>query len=230
MNTCATGFRAFGCGLLIAMAGFHAAGPVRAGQIDTATFFLLETGMEESEVLVRAGTPDLVTSIGGEILETFDGTLTPEFVDGRGFGGVRRIHSTNLRRWHYIPDTSEHDPHLTVITMKSGRVSNIERKKVFSRQGLPNPKANSLSRRQVPSDDDIVRRRLERTLDAAERYARTRSRLKREEIALARAAADLPELTVGDTDAKVYRSVDDHGVVYYGDRPPNNPRPNVVDY
>ncbi len=219
-----------GCGLLIVMAGFHVAGPVRAAQIDTATFFLIETGMEESEVLVRAGTPDLVTSIGGEILETFDGTVTPGFVDSTGFGSVRRIRSANLRRWHYIPDASEHDPHLTVITMKSGRVSHIERKKVFSRQGLAKPKASPLSRRQVPSDDDIVRRRLQRTLDAAERYARTRSRLKREEIALARAVADLPELTVGNVDAKVYRSVDDDGLVYYGDRPPNNPRLNVVDY
>lgn len=230
MNTIRSVFRGFNRVLLAAAWLLLAAGSARAGQLDAATFFLIETGMEESEVLIRAGAPDLVTSPGGEIFEVIDGSLVSGVGGDTGFDAVRNIHTAAVRRWHYIPDASEHDPHLTVITMKSGRVFNIERKKVFSRQGLPKPKAAPYAGREVPTDEEIVRRRLERTLDAAEHYARTRSRLKREEIELLRAAADLPELTAADTDDKVYRSVDDDGVVYYGDRPPGGRLPNVVDY
>lgn len=215
----------------LALAGLLlAAGPARAAQLDAATFFLIETGMEESEVLIRAGAPDLVTSPGGETFEVIDGSLVTGVDGDRDFDAVRSVHTAAVRRWHYIPDSSEHDPHLTVITMKSGRVFDIDRKKVFSRQGLPEPAAIPSGNRRVLSDEEIVRRRLQRTLDAAERYARTRSRLKHDEIELTRAAAGLPELTAADTGKKVYRSVDDEGVVYYGDRPPGESPPNVVDY
>lgn len=215
---------------LVAVLGAGSASVSRAAQIDAATFFLIENGMEESEVLIRAGAPDLVTSPGGEVFEVLDGSLVTSSGGSQEFDSVRSIHTAAVRRWHYIPDTSEHDPHLTVITMKSGRVFNIERKKVFSRQGLPEPRVQIFGGDAAPKEEDIVRGRLERTLDAAEHYARIRSNLKREGIELTKAAAELPQVSVNDTQTKVYRSKDGEGVVYYGDRPESNRLPNVVDY
>jgi hypothetical protein len=228
MHTTRWVFRGFSAVLLTAWL-LLAAGYARAGQLDAATFFLIDTGMEESEVLIRAGPPDLLTSPGGETFAVTDGSFVSGSGGGAGFDTVRRAHPAAVRRWHYIPDASEHDPHLTVITMKSGRVFSVERTKLFSRRGLPEPSAIPGAGRRVLSDEEIVRRRLQRTLDAAERYARTRSRLKREDIELTRAAAGLPSLTAADTGDKVFRSVDDEGVVYYGDRPAGDPLPKVVD-
>lgn len=192
----------------LALLGVLAPGAAAAGQIDATTLFLLRPGMPESEVLVRAGAPDLVSPPGS--------------------GGVRIISSNAaaVERWHYIPDRSEHDPHLTIITMTNGRVFNIERRKVFSRDGLPEPPEAAPDRK--PSDSEIVRERLERTMEAAERYARTRARLKREDIELRQAAGELPETPTGRGELEIYRGLDADGSAYYGDRPPGE-SPNVVE-
>ena len=80
---------------------------LQAGQIDTRTYTLLDTGMSESEVISRAGPPDMVTDEG------FVGTL------GGGLLAIRKL--------HYVPGPEEQDPYLTVITIVGGRVSNLER-------------------------------------------------------------------------------------------------------
>ncbi|MDX1513927.1 MAG: hypothetical protein R3174_09310 [Gammaproteobacteria bacterium] len=210
-------------GALAAVMGIWAPVSVEAGQIQSSVYYRLDSGMEDSEVLILAGPPDLVTSPGGEVIQLHGGVA-------EGFHGARGIRSSGVSRWHYVPDASEHDPYLTIITVKGGRVFRIDRKKVLSRDGLPRPARENRVTRRIPRDDEIVRRRLERTMEAAEHYARTRARLKREEIELLRAAADLPAVTAEEAEAKVYRGKDDDGVVYYGDRPPQNGLPNVVDF
>lgn len=218
------------CGAAVGFLAAVSAGLTQAGQIDSSVLFMLRTGMAESEVLVRAGPPDLVTSPGDEAIEVRSGAEVQDAEGNIAFDTFERINVAAVRRWHYIPDASEHDPHLTIITMKRGLVFNIERKKIFSRH-LPPPSDQSSSPRQpVMTDDDIMRQRLQRTLDAAERYAETRSRLKREGIELTRAKAELPAVTAADTETKVYRSVDADGQVYYGDRPPGDRRPEIIDY
>ncbi len=218
------------CGALITVFGAVSATAIQAGQIDASVLFMLRTGMDESEVLVRAGPPDLVTSPGGETFEVFTGSAVAGPDGEVAFDSFRSVNAAAVRRWHYIPDSSEHDPHLTVITMKAGWVFSIERKKIFSRYLPPPPDQTSYDRPPVMTDDDIVRQRLQRTLDAAEHYAETRNRLKREEIELRRARAELPTVTTENTETKVYRSVDANGEVYYGDRPPAERRREIIDY
>jgi hypothetical protein len=87
-------------------------GPLGAGQIDFDTYRLLQRGMSEAEVLVRAGPPDKINS--------FD----------VGIGGLQSFET--VRQLFYIPRPGEVDPHLTVITTQGGRVSDIERTKLFS--------------------------------------------------------------------------------------------------
>lgn len=78
------------------------------GQINIGTFNRLQTGMSEGEVLAIAGEPDKETYIGSE-REGKDGTI---------------------KQLLYIPEPKESDPHLTVITLKRGRVINLERTKI----------------------------------------------------------------------------------------------------
>lgn len=204
-----------------------ASGKAGAGQIDSATFFLLRTGMSESEILIRAGSPDLVTTPGGERVEVISGSIGEGMSGRNGFDVFRKLRISHTTLWHYIPDRSEYDPHLTIITMKGGRVSDIEREKIFSREGLPEPPPASSS--PAPSDSEIVRRRLERTMRAAEHYARTRARLKQEGLDLEQAADGSTEPGAGDSEFKIYRGVDADGGVYFGDRPPGSP-PYSVEY
>jgi hypothetical protein len=86
--------------------------PVRSGasyggQINTETYIQLRVGMSEGEVLTRAGFPDKETEVGIEKDE-----------DG-AFNLIRQL--------TYIPSSDEQDPHLTVITIKQGRVITIDR-------------------------------------------------------------------------------------------------------
>ena len=81
------------------------------GQIDTATFSRLEIGMSEGEVLIRAGSPDKEVYLGSEI---------------KGAGD-------SIKQLFYLPGPDETDPYITVITIKEGKVINLERTKVFSR-------------------------------------------------------------------------------------------------
>ena len=81
------------------------------GQIDTATFSRLEIGMSEGEVLIRAGSPDKEVYLGSEI---------------KGAGD-------SIKQLFYLPGPDETDPYITVITIKEGKVINLERTKIFSR-------------------------------------------------------------------------------------------------
>lgn len=177
-------------------------GPVQAGQIDTGTFNALRRGMYESEVLVRAGEPDMITEVGGGAL---------------GFGdyGARLVEGATRIRLHYIPGPEEHDPWLSIITVTNGVVTALERRKVFGEMSVPpsridDPDAPVVLRpqRQPATDDDIRRERADRTLDAAQRYSEVRTRLR--EGAAAPDGADARPL---------YQGTDEAGVPYFGDVP-----------
>ena len=100
-----------------------------AGQIDTETFNRLMRGMSESEVLLRAGPPDIDSGAGTRAVET----TTVSESDG-ALVVVSRSSTDVVRKLHYIPDEDEHDPHLTVITISGGVVTELKRSKVFSRK------------------------------------------------------------------------------------------------
>mgnify|MGYP001813938155 CR=1 FL=1 len=167
-----------------------------AGQIDITTFNTIRIGMNEGEVLVRAGPPDLRVPLGA-VETTFD-----------SFYGTTET-TAFVNELHYIPDSSEHDPHLTVITIRGGKVHAIDRTKVFSRTLAPSSSNQYAPTQQTRSDHDIKVQRADRTLQAAQRYAETRARLK---------AAAEPTLT---TDQDVYSEVQADGSTYFGDRPPD---------
>lgn len=181
---------------------FLAAGAVQAGQIDTGTFNALRRGMDESEVLIRAGEPDMVTEVGGGVLAWSD-------------YGARIVEGATRFRLHYIPGPEEHDPWLTIITVTNGIVTSLERRKVFGELRPPPSRIDDAAapdspalRRQL-TDDDIRRERAERTLEAAQRYSDLRTRLKE-------GAAAPP---VGAHGRPLYKGTDDEGVPYFGDVP-----------
>lgn len=80
-----------------------------AGQIDFGTYSRLETGMSEGEVLAIAGEPDKEMYLGSE----------------------KEGEENSVKQFLYIPEPKESDPHLTVITIKRGKVLNIERTKMM---------------------------------------------------------------------------------------------------
>lgn len=84
--------------------------PGITSQIDSGTYFRLQKGMSEGEVLIRAGPPDKEIYFDSEAQRTVE----------------------SLKQLLYIPGPDESDPHLTVITLQKGRVVNIERTKIFS--------------------------------------------------------------------------------------------------
>jgi|GEM_PF-1201604 len=160
---------AFGAGLLWG-------GAAAAGQIDSASYFALRTGMTESEVLVRVGEPDRVSYPSDEISARRSATLLPS-ADGGAAVGVRshaQVHA--VKRWHYIPESSESDPHITVITLRGDRVAAIERIKVFSR-AQPAPATDRQAVRSARKPDRALEH-AQRVLDAAREYAAIRARLK----------------------------------------------------
>lgn len=93
-------------------------------------FIHLRRGMAESEVLARAGPPDLQTVEGvDEVQQTLAEAKPVGPRDGRGFASVRLIDSRIVKTWTYLPTAS--DPFTTVITFRGGRVENIERIRKF---------------------------------------------------------------------------------------------------
>ena len=201
----------------------------QGAQIDAATFFLLKRGMSESEVLVRAGPPDLVTSPGSDEDETRSGAVVEVAPGVFGFDAERHSKTRTIKELHYIPGPEEHDPHLTVITVKGGRVWDIIRTKLFHRpparqEALPEPRPRS------PSDEDIKVQQAEDTLRAAERYAATRARLK-EQARASRAVGNGVEGADGSEERPVYQLRKADGTVYYGDRMPDDdsPGPRLAD-
>jgi hypothetical protein len=185
----------------VLFAGCLAAGAAQAGQIDTAVFNGLRRGMAESEVLLRAGEPDLITEAGGGVLIYDD-------------YGAAVANSGSRIKLHYMPGPEEHDPWITIITVINGTVTALERRKVFGALHVPPTRDDDSSAvmsapAQRPlSDDDIRRERADRTLEAAQRYSVVRTRIKDRESANA------------DSQRRpVYRSTDDAGVPYFGDVP-----------
>ncbi|MCP5155689.1 MAG: hypothetical protein H6983_16090 [Ectothiorhodospiraceae bacterium] len=198
-------------GLLVLVA----AGAVDAGQIDTATYGGLRRGMTESEVLVRAGPPDMVSRPGEEAV-----VWSVAVERRRGEGEVthrrHRVIAAVVERWHWIPGPEAPDPYLTVITFRGGEVWERERTKVFSRHAGPtSPPSRSQERADPtppPSDHDVRLRRAERTVEAAEHYSRTRERLLEQAE-----PADPPP------PSEVFSGVAPDGSTWFGDRPPPAP-------
>ena len=185
-----------------------------AGQIESSAYFHLRRGMSESEVLVRAGAPDLVTSPGLEAVEVKRG-MVDRGVDGEmSFDTFRRTYIPTIAQWHYVPGPEETDPFITIITFRGGEIWEIERTKVFSRHR--SEVSASPSERQV-SDAEIRRERADNTLKAAEAYAATRARLKEQAGQAGEQAGD--DSATGRSKT-IYRSVQPDGSTYFGDAPP----------
>ncbi len=93
-------------------------------------FIHLRRDMTESEVLARAGPPDLQTVEGvDEVQQTLAEVRPVGPRDGRGFSSIKLIDSRIVKTWTYLPTAS--DPFTTVITFRGGRVENIERIRKF---------------------------------------------------------------------------------------------------
>ena len=212
---------------LLALAGSVWLPVVDAGQIPSAAYFLLQPGMSEAEVLVRAGPPDLVTSPGLEAVEVESGIVHKGKKDEENFDKfISRTRSFTLARWQYVPGPHEPDPHLTIITFRAGEVLDVERIKVFSRYTPPagesgvSPDEGRVRR----SDRDVRLERIDNTLEAAEVYSATRAKLKdrSESERSARDAEQASEETI-----TIYRSVQPDGSVYFGDSPPGQ-SPKII--
>ena len=210
--------RSSGLTLILAAALATPLRPGLAAQLDSATFFALDRGMSESELLVRAGEPDLVTYPGGEVVtrRSAVGRVVEEDRRLGLIGGYERSRYVEIKEYHYIPDHTEHDPHLTVITLRAGRIFEMERTKLLTRPKAPAEAAGTEAQRR-PSDTDIRIERVDRVLEAAEAYAETRARLKGD----AAAAAGAEGAAAGATRPEVYRATSEEGVPYFGDRPPS---------
>ena len=183
-----------------------------AGQIDSSAYFHLRRGMSESEVLVRAGPPDLVTSPGQEAVEVRSGVVEQGDDGDVSFDSFRRTRIPTLASWHYVPGPGETDPFITIITFRGGEVWELKRTKVFSRY---KPKSSATASTQdAISDIDIQRERADNTLKAAEAYAATRAKLKEQG---GNAAASTP----AQKPTTIYNGVQPDGSTYFGDSPPN---------
>jgi len=183
-----------------------------AGQIDSSAYFHLRRGMSESEVLVRAGPPDLVTSPGQEAVEVRRGVVNQGDDGDVSFDSFRRTRIPTLASWHYVPGPGETDPFITIVTFRGGEVWELERTKVFSRY---KPESSPTeSRQDTISDTDIQRERADNTLKAAEAYAATRAKLKEQG---GTAAAG----TATQQSKPIYKGLQPDGSTYFGDSPPN---------
>ena len=173
------------------------AAPLPAAQMDIGVYNNLRRGMLESEVLLRAGAPDRVTSPDGAVLS-----------------GGDYLYTSHIRELHYLPDAGEHDPQLTVVTISRGRVSALERRKIIAPVAYPPADSvtatPSAARAPARSDTDIRRERAERTLEAAERYAEVRARIKQRD----------GEPQPPGRGGSVYRGTGEQGDAYFGDVPP----------
>ncbi len=192
-----------------------------AGQIESSAYFHLRRGMSESEVLVRAGPPDRVTSPGLEAVEVKRG-LVNRGDDGEvSFDSFRRTRIPTLSRWHYVPGPAETDPFITIITFRAGEVWEIQRTKVFSRYKPKSSETASDRNAVTVTDTDIRRERANNTLKAAQAYAATRARLKDQ------AAGDQGTSAGAQQATTIYKGVQPDGSTYFGDSPPGE-SPKVI--
>lgn len=83
--------------------GPPAPGPVATRGMDFDVFIRLQTGMTEGELLLRAGPPD--------------------------HKGVENFRHDIVKSYYYYPTTS--NPYTTVVTLRGGRIANLERVKKF---------------------------------------------------------------------------------------------------
>ena len=198
--------------LLVPLLGVLVSASAMAGQIDSSAYFHLRRGMSESEVLVRAGPPDLVTSPGQEAVEVRSGVVEQGDDGDVSFDSFRRTRIPTLASWHYVPGPGETDPFITIITFRGGEVWELTRTKVFSRY---KPKSSvTASTQGTMSDTDIQRERADNTLKAAEAYAATRAKLKEQGgNAAAGTATQQPK--------PIYKGLQPDGSTYFGDSPPN---------
>lgn len=199
--------------LSLAIVGISAA-PLSAGQIDSAAYFHLNRGMSESEVLVRAGPPDLVTSPGTEAIEVKHGMVDRGEEGDVSFDSFRRTRIPIITSWHYVPGPQVTDPFITIVTFRAGEVWDIERTKVFSRYKPSSPETSSQSESAPASDTDIQRERADNTLKAAEAYAATRAKLKEQ-------AGDEVVDESSNGEKTIYMYVQPDGSTYFGDTPPD---------
>jgi hypothetical protein len=194
--------------------------PAHAGQIDSSAYFHLRRGMSESEVLVRAGPPDLVTSPGVEAVEVKHGMVERGDEGEVSFDSFRRTRIPTISRWHYVPGAGESDPFITIITFRGGEIWELERTKVFSRYKPKGTDAPSDGGGTTVTDTDIQRERADNTLKAAEAYAATRARLKEQ-------GGDGSADTAAGDQTTIYKSVQPDGSTYFGDAPPGQD-PKVI--
>lgn len=199
--------------LLLVIAGISTA-PASAGQIDSAAYFHLRRGMSESEVLVRAGPPDLVTSPGTEAIEIKHGMVDRGEEGDVTFDSFRRTRIPTITSWHYVPGPRVTDPFITIVTFRAGEVWELERTKVFSRYKPSSTETSSQSESAAASDTDIQRERADNTLKAAEAYAATRAKLKEQ------AGGDTVDAQPS-ADKTIYMYVQPDGSTYFGDTPPD---------
>lgn len=199
------------------LVGLAAAPLAQSDQIDSSSFFHLRRGMSESEILVRAGPPDLVTSPGTEAVEVKHGLVELGEDGPVTFDAFRRTRIPTITRWHYVPEPGHPDPFITIITFRAGEVWELERTKVFSRH---RPKGAEAPPPATTSDADIQRERIDNTLKAAETYAATRARLKEQ-------AGEEPAPEATGAGQTIYRRVQPDGSTYYGDSPPGE-SPQVI--
>jgi hypothetical protein len=191
---------------------------VNAGQIDSSAYFHLRRGMSESEILVRAGPPDLVTSPGQEAVQVRHGVVDRGDDGDVSFDSFQRTRIPTISSWHYVPSSDETDPFITIVTFRAGEVWELQRRKVFSRY-KPNSPGAAPNRDSV-TDTDILRERADNTLKAAEAYAATRAKLKQQGgDAGANAPAQAP--------TTIYTGVQPDGSTYFGDSPPGE-SPKVI--
>jgi hypothetical protein len=176
--------------------------------------------MSESEVLVRAGPPDLVTSPGQEAIQVNNGVIDRGDDGEVTFDTFQRTRIPTLTQWHYVPAQGETDPFITIITFRAGEIWEIQRTKVFSRYKKP-ASSPSATHQESVSDGDIQRERADNTLKAAEAYAATRAKLKDQgghqgdrEGGDESGAAGIQESTT------IYTRTQPDGSTYFGDSPP----------
>lgn len=186
-------------------------GLVRAGQMDLSTFGLLRRGMSESELLFRAGPPDLDTSVGVTERGFRGGSLDATGKRSLGYGEFERRTVRFQKEWHYIPGPGDHDPYLTVVRLSGGVITDLRRTKMFSRSKYFSKPQQT--REPGPSNSAVQIQQADSALRAAEEYASTRARLKE------RASFEAETRPALQTDVTVYRGVASDGSAYFGDRP-----------
>ena len=184
---------------------------VNAGQIDSSAYFHLRRGMSESEVLVRAGPPDLLTSPGQEAVQIRHGVVDRGDDGDVSFDSFQRTRIPTISSWHYVPSSDETDPFITIVTFRAGEVWELQRKKVFSRY-KPDSSGAAPDRESV-NDTDIQRERADNTLKAAEAYAATRAKLKEQ-------GGDAGANAPAQASTTIYKGVRPDGSTYFGDSPP----------